>query len=323
MENQKHNEEIDLLDLFNRMGKSIQKGINWGINLIYQFFLLLIRKSLWILTFTCIGVSIGLLLFFNTNRFYTSNMVAKCNSTENNIVVDAINQLNDLCINNNFEMLARYLETSPRQAAQIKLIKAYYGIDINRDSIADYIDYLETYNAKDTSQRIVRNMVFVKVEVFNEDVFSDLRDGLQKYIWKNPYIAKNNEIRKEQTSIMISSIEKEIKNLDSLQQAYYQNKFTQKAGSGQMLFLNEKDIRLFYPDILSLVASKLRLEKTLNADPDPLTIIQDFTPLSKAVNPWTKYVKFWALSFALLGFVLSLVWQYKRTIITLIGKKQY
>ncbi|SDB82986.1 hypothetical protein [Williamwhitmania taraxaci] len=322
MENQKHNEEIDLLDLFNRMGKSIQKGINWGINLIYQFFLLLIRKSLWILTFTCIGVSIGLLLFFNTNRFYTSNMVAKCNSTENNIVVDAINQLNDLCINNNFEMLARYLETSPRQAAQIKLIKAYYGIDINRDSIADYIDYLETYNAKDTSQRIVRNMVFVKVEVFNEDVFSDLRDGLQKYIWKNPYIAKNNEVRKEQTAIMISSMDRELKNLDSLQKSY-RNNLMQKSGNGQMVLLNEKEIKLIYPDIIKLVSQKQKLEKSLIVDPDPLTIIQDFTPLSKAVNPWTKYVKSWGLSFALLGFILSLLWQYKRTIITLIGQKQY
>ena len=322
-QNQKQNEEIDLLELFQRMGNSIRKGINWVITQLYNLLILIIRKSIWIIGFTCIGIAIGLLFFNHTSRFYTSNMVAKCNSTDNNIVISAINQLNDLCQNDNNSILARYLEMAPEQASQIKSIKAYYGIDVNRDSIVDYIDYTNTYNPKDTSQKIIKNMVFTNVEVYNEEVFTELRDGLKKFIWKNPYIAKNNEVRKEQVALMICAVDREIKKLDSLQQTYYHSQLTQKAGNGQVVLLNEKETKVYYNDIIKLVTTKQKLEKSLSVDPDPITVTQDFTPLSKAENPWTKYVKAWGITFAILGFITALLWQYRKKIYNLIKEKQY
>ncbi len=324
MENQtpKQNEEIDLLELFQRMGRSVRKGINWVINLAYQFFLLILRKSIWIGVSMIVGIVVGISLFFATQRFYASEMVAKANVTENNFVVNAINQLNDLCIDGNYKTLAYYLETTELNASKIKSIRAGYGIDINFDGITDYVDYKNEVNLKDTNIRRLSRLFYVRVEVYNETGFATVTEGTKKYIWKNPYIIKNNEVRKIQIEAMISSYNQEIKKLDSLQKSYYFNQLTQKAGNGQMMFFNEKDVKLFHRDVIALVAEKQNLEKSLIVDPDPITIVQDFTPLSRMENPWTKYVKNWGIAFALLGFFVAVFWQYKSNIFTFIRENR-
>jgi uncharacterized protein YneF (UPF0154 family) len=315
-------EEIDLLELFQRIGKSIRKGINWIINLAYQFFLLILRKSIWIGVSMIIGISVGISLFFVTQRFYASEMVARANVTENNFVVNAINQLNDLCIDGNYSALAKYLETNELNASKIKSIKAGYGIDINADGITDYVDYENKVNPKDTNIRRLSKLFYVRVEVYDETGFATITEGTKKYIWKNPFIAENNTVRKQQAMDMINSYNLEIRKLDSLQKSYYFTQLTQRAGNGQMMFLNEKEVKLFHRDMIALVSEKQSIEKALLVDPDPITIVQDFTPLSRTENPWTKYVKKWGLAFALLGFIIAVFWQYKSSIYTFIKENK-
>jgi hypothetical protein len=117
---------------------------------------------------------------------------------------------------------------------------------------------------------------------------------------------------------LIEDYNQEIKKLDSLQKSYYYKQLTQAAQNTQMLFLNEKDVKLFHKDIIELVNRKMDLERELVVDPDPITVIQDFTSLSKEENPWSKYVKKTTPSFALFGFVLSIFWQHRRKIWTII-----
>lgn len=324
MENQtpKQNEEIDLLELFQRMGKFMRKGINWVINLAYQFFLLILRKSIWIGTFAVIGTIVGIILFFLTPRFFASEMVARANVTENNFIVNAINQLNELCADGNYSVLAKYLETNELNASKIKSFKAGYGIDINFDGITDYVDYENKVNLKDTNIRRLSKLFYVRVEVYDETGFATITTGTKKYIWKNPFIAENNIVRKQQAMDMINSYNLEIKKLDSLQKSYYFTQLTQRAGNGQMMFFNEKEVKLFHRDMIALVSEKHSIEKTLLVDPDPITIVQDFTPLSRTENPWTKYVKKWSLAFATLGFLVSVFWEYKAKIFRFIKENR-
>jgi len=314
------NEEIDLLELFNRMGKSIQKGIRWILDLLYKLIILILGKSIWIGSSAVIGIIIGVLFFFITPRFYSSQMVAISNSTNNDVVINSLNQLNELCLNSNHQALANYLNISLLQAEQIKSIKAFYGIDLNNDKVTDYIDYLNSFNSKDTSIHRLKDIFYLKIEVFNESVFSAIRDGIKHYIWSNPYIEENSQIRKEQITDMIAAYSKEIQKLDSLQKDYYFNQITQRAGNGQIIFLNEKDVKLFHKEMLELVAQKQLLQKDMTLNPDPITIIQDFTQLSQAENPWTKYVKFWGLWFAIFGFIAGICWQHKKAVFTFLRK---
>jgi len=314
------NDEIDLLELFNRMGKAFTKSIIWVLNLLLKLFLLILSKAFWIASFMIIGIGLGIAVFYATPRFYSSQMMATANSTNNGIVINAINQLNDLFTAANYTAAAQNLNIPIEQAKKIKSIQAFYGIDINHDNIPDYVDYDNLYNPKDTTTKRVPGLFYVMVKVFDKGVFAPVRNGIEKYIFSNPYIAENNNIRKEQTASMIVAYDKEIQKLDSLQKDYYFNQLTQKAGSGQIIFLNQKDVKLFHKEMLGLVEQKQDLQKTLTLNPDPITVIQDFTQLTRAVNPWTKYVKYWGIGFALLGFFAGVYWQHRKSVFAFLRK---
>jgi len=321
---QRPSEEIDLLELFNRMGKAISKFFMQIFELLKSFFMLLVRKSIWIFLFSLLGIFFGYLFYINTPRFYSSEMVARSNSMNNSVIVNSINLLNELFENKSFNALGNYLGTSSSQAEKIKSIDAFYGIDINRDRIADYIDYENLYNPKDTSQKRLSDIFYLKISVYDETIFPSVRDGIKRYISTNPYILQNNEVRKQQTKTLIEEFKNEIKKLDSLQKVqYFEIPKNQKAGNSQLVVLNEKEIKLFHNDIISLFNRKLSLEKDLALNPDPITVIQDFTQLSKADNPLIKFLKIWVIFFAVLGLIASLIWQYRNTIWHLIKSQQY
>jgi len=323
-ENSKPTEEIDLLELFNRMGLSIKRFFIWLYNLTVSFFLLLIRKSVWIFSFSIIGCFVGYFFYINTPRYYTSEMVARSNSMNNNVIINSINLLNDLFENRNYSALGNYLGISSSKAEKIKSIESYYGIDLNKDKITDFVDYDNTYNPKDTTKRRLTDVFYLKISVYDENIFTSVRDGIKKYISTNPYILQNNEIRKLQTQKLIEEYNKEISKLDSLEKVqYFEVPKMQKFGSNQLVILNEKETKLFYEDIIKLYNKKLSLERDLSINPEPITIIQDFTQLSKAENPLIKFLKIWVIVFAILGFISAFLWQYRNQIWNLIREKHY
>jgi hypothetical protein len=323
MENQtqKQTDEIDLIELFQRIGKWINGAFNKLLNLLYFFILLLIRKSIWIFSFAIIGIAIGLVMFSSTRRYYTAEMIMQSNSVANFYIINSINQLNELFKNRNSELLLKYLKLNVNEVANVKSIQAAYGMDLDFDGGAEYADYEDRYNPKDTTIVRLTNIFFIKVEVYDESVFESLKEGTKRYILNNPFILQSNEIRLSQTKSLIESYNIEINKLDSLQKSYYYNQLTQKAGNSQMLFLNEKEVKLFHNDLIELLEKKLALEKSLLLNPDPITVVQDFTPLSKQENPWTQYVKTFVLLFASIGLILSLLWQYRRRLLQIVLNK--
>jgi hypothetical protein len=311
----KPSEEIDLLELFSRMGNAIKNLFKWIALLFKSFFLLLVRKSFWILTFSIIGGFVGYFFYSNTPRFYSSEMVARSNSMNNSVIVNSINLLNDLFENKNYKALGSYLGISPEEAMKIKSIEAFYGIDINKDDIADYIDYREKYNPKDTAQKRISDIFYLKISVYDESIFPFIRDGIKKYISTNPYILQNNDVRKIQETSMIKELNDEIIKLDSLQKVqYFEIPKMQKAVNNQMVVLNEKEVKLLHNELIDLYNRKLSFEKDLAINPDPITVIQDFTQLSKAENPVMKFFKIWIIIFVILGLFSSLLWEHRSKI---------
>ncbi|MFN8259038.1 MAG: hypothetical protein U0W24_25335 [Bacteroidales bacterium] len=314
--------EIDLIELLQKIGDMIRNGLNKLGNLLMEFLVLLVKKSLWIIGFTILGACIGFFLFSLTKRYYTSEMMARSNAVDNSIVINAINQLNELCLNNNRIMLAQYLGTDIESATKVKSIKAFYAIDNNKDGFVDEADYENTYNPSDTTKKRSNYIFYLKVEVFDEKVFPIVNHGTKKYINQSPYVSLNDSIRKVQALNMINYYNNEIQKLDSLQKTYYYRQMPAESKNNQMIILNEKEIKLVHSDIINLNRAKLDLERSLQIDIDPITVLQDFTVLSREENPWTKYVKMFGILFAVLGFVLSLIWEHRRRICEIIRQNQ-
>lgn len=323
IQNQKPTDEIDLIELFNRIGRGLKSMFYWIINLIKLFLILLIRKSLWIISFSIIGGVIGYTLYNSTPRIYTSEMVARSNSMNNSVIVNSINLLNNLI--GNPEALSGYLNINHEQAKSIKSIESFYGIDINKDNITDYIDYNNIYNPKDTTQKRLPDIFYLRIRVFDETIFPSVRDGIKAYISNNAYIIKNNLIRKQQANKLIEAYNKEIQKIDSSQKVqYFEVARMQKTSNSQTLVLNEKENKQQYlNEILLLFTKKQEIEKDMILNPDPITVIQDFTQLSKAVNPLVEFYKLWVSLFAAIGFFISIGWQYREKIWKLIKNRHY
>ncbi len=318
------NDEVDLLELFNRMGRSIRNGFNWVLSQLLNLFKLILRKSIWIIAFGIIGLIIAYLYYLNSRRYYSSEMIAISNAVNNSYVVGSINMLNDAFKQKNHATAASFLDMDINKIQQIKSVEAFYTLDLNKDNIPDITDYLRKWNPKDTSIRRLSNYFVVRIDVFDENVFAGARDGLKKYIYKNKFIIDNNNERIRQNQILIQNIGSEIRKLDSLQTVeYFQLPQMQRAASNQMVVLNEKDRKLYHEQKLNLEKEKLRLEKEININSEPITIVQDFTPLSKAENPYSKYAVIMGLIFAMLGFATSIIWQYRTFIWDAIKNRHY
>jgi len=324
MTTEQRNDEIDLIELFQKMGNGIKNMFNKLICLINSFFIFLIRKSLWIITFILFGFIISYILFTVTKRYYTSEMTARSNSMNNVLIINSINLLNDLFISSNYAALGNNLQLTEEQARKIKSIKAFYGIDVNKDGLADFVDYKEIYNPKDTNQTRIGSEFYLQISVFDESVFPILKNSIKSYINNNPYVIENNDVRIRQAKDQIRVYKAEIAKLDTLQNIqYFEIPKSQKAGNNQMIVLNEKELRLYHQEKIGLNNLILALERDLTINPDPITIIQDFTQLSKTQNPITKFIKIWVPIFFVLGLICSLLWQYRKEIWKLIREKQY
>jgi len=317
-----NSDEIDLIELFNRMGNSIKK---FFVNIFKYFFeaiffvvKFLYKNAVQIGIFTIIGFIAGGLFYFLSDKQYSSDMVASSNSLRNDEMISYINNLDELCKSKNYLELGNYLKIDQTTASKIKSIRAYWGFDRNRDGLADYIDYSGNYDisARDTIQKRLWDRFYVKAVVTDEYIFTKLKTGVYNYIINNPYVLEMNETRLKQQTDMIGYINAEIKKLDSLEKFEYfnQNRIIPQVGANQTILFTEKDRKLYHKDIFDLYSQRNELETKITVKKDPITVIQDFTPLSKVENTLISYIIKYGIAGFLLGIIAMFFWLYGKKI---------
>lgn len=284
-------QEIDLVELFQKIGTTF---INWGKGILRAIFFLIsfgFKNWSYIGGFAILGGLIGFGYGSISKPFYASEMIAQPNGITSMDMVSYINDLTPLCETKNYVAIKNALELRDTTIEKIKSIQAYHYVDVNLDGYGDYIDYKGEYNAKDTTTQIIRNRFVVGVEMYDNYSFNDVKRGIYKYIHKNEYLTRLNDIRKQELSDLIANTGYEIQKLDSLQNFEYfeESKITAtRQQQSQLTFLTEKDKPLYYQNKLSLLNNKQKYEKELAMATDPITVIKDFTALSKEENPRGK-----------------------------------
>ena len=323
----KPNDEIDIFEFCSRMWKAFVSFLMSIKNLFIFFIIFLIRKSLWIASFGVSGLLMGVLLYGISRPFYTSALEGNTGGiyddvekkytggVDNSVVINHLNKL-DQAISKPL-LLANYLSLNVEQAKAIRSIKAYYGIDVDKDLQPDYVDEMETYNPKDTTQIRVPSFIHIRVSVYDESVLPTLRKGLFQFVNSNPYIQELYKVDRRQKEEMITEIEKEIKKIDDFQQARIRKESSIDQGA-VVLLGNEPEPRLFYQDILRLHKQKQVLEKHLELSNEIIVVVQDFTPLENEERPVLKYVIVCGSLMAVMGIICSLLWQYRKRIWKLI-----
>jgi hypothetical protein len=302
-------DEIDLLDLFRRMGRTFSR---WG-NLIGRglliSFVFLIKKWLPLGISILLGIGASVLLRSTSSSSYSSDLVLRNNVTTTADMISYLNQLHNFSIGMNRQNLLDAISLTAKQAKDVIDINAYWIIDKGPDGNPDYVDYKNNHNVYDTINIRMQDRLDVRVRVRSIQELSVIQAGILKFIDKDSLFQQRNRIRLRQNVALLSRLNYDIMQLDSLQKIKYfeetKNRYPDKGG--QMIFLQEQKTQLVYTDIYTLYEKKQALELEKDLYKGIVTVLSDFPLPSRRDNGGFFYARIVIPAFFLITLLVLII----------------
>jgi hypothetical protein len=298
------NDEIDLLDLFRRMGRALSRLLTALGKAFLVTVIFLLRRWLPLTLSILAGLVISILMWQTTESFYTADLILKVNIQPTDEVIAHVNRLQTYCLEAKKDRLAEAIGLTPAQTDNIKEIKAYWIIDNGHNNIPDYTDYDDEHDVYDTVNVRMDDRLDVRVRILQPQELSNVRDGILNFINSDPLFKQRNELRLRQNTELLARIETDINQLDSLQRfKYFEESRNLLPRTGQMVFLQEQKTQLLHEDIYKLYTRKQSLEMECNLYKDIVTVLSEFNVPVERDNSGLYYSK----TFIPLFFLITLL----------------
>lgn len=310
------NDEIDLLDLFRRIGRGISRFfINLWKALVYTIIFLL-KNWLPLLSSVIAGIALSYLLKYTLGPTFRSEIILRTNVATSNEMAEYINRLYYWSREKNLNALSAALATGAEDASKIKEIRAFYLIDQNNDGIPDFTDFNGIYNPQDTTLKLVTDRIAVQVKTSDNNLFPVVKNGLLAYINSDSLLQRRNRVRLQQYKELFGRIDYDISQLDSLQKVKYfeETRNRMPASGGQIVFLQEQKTQLLYDDIYNLYSRKQNLENQQIIYNDIVTVIKDFTVPEKPVTRMLYYGIYIIPGFFIITIILLLLKRFSNSV---------
>ncbi len=277
--NSQKSEEIDLLDLFKRMGRSISMFFNAVGRGFLASIVFLLKNWLPLGLSLLAGAGTSLLLKTVFPPIYKGEIVLKTNAVSTAEMISYVNRLHVYCSEENTDMLASSLFVGNETARQITDIRAFWIIDRNRDGVPDFVDYGNSHSVYDTINIRMDDRLDIRIKARTPGDLNLVRSGILKYIDGDSLFRQRNNIRIRQNQELLTRLTYDIKQLDSLQKVKYfeETRNNIPKTGGQIVFLQEQKTQLVYTDIYNLYARKQSIELQQLLYKDIVTVISDIT----------------------------------------------
>ncbi|HNW57104.1 MAG TPA: hypothetical protein PKM69_04985 [Bacteroidales bacterium] len=294
------NDEIDLLDLFRRMGNAMRR---WSRALGRAFLIVtvfLLKRWLPLGLSVILGVGTSYLLKVTTPSSYTSDLVLRNNTisnADNNVsnadMISYINRLHTYCKENNKIALGNSISVSPTQVNNINDISAYWIIDKGNDGIPDLVDFNDNHNVYDTVNVRMQDRLDIRVKIKSPQELTNVQNGIISFINSDSLFQQRNRIKTRQNLELLARLDYDILQLDSLQKVKYfeETRNMRPQNGGQMIFLQEQKTQLVYSDIYALYSRKQALESEQSLYKGIVTVLSEFSIPSKRDNGGFYYTK--------------------------------
>ncbi|MBG0859125.1 MAG: hypothetical protein IQL11_06440 [Bacteroidales bacterium] len=283
--------EIDLLDLFRRMGRAIgrmSRAIGKAVLISIVF---LFRRWLPLTLSIFMGIGAAYILKLTSASFYTSDLILRTNSGHASDMIAYINRLHRYCEEKNFTALADAVSLNDKQVRNITDIRAFWIIDRGNDGIPDEVDFNENTSVYDTVNVRMRDRFDIRVQLKQPQELVQVKNGLIKYIYSDSLFQQLNRIRLRHNMELLARFENDILLLDSLQKVkYFEETRSRMPQTGdQMIFLQEQKTQLVYTDIYALYARKQAVETEQEIYKDIVTVLSEFSIPTQRVNGGRYY----------------------------------
>jgi hypothetical protein len=163
------------------------------------------------------------------------------NSGTTSEIISKINKLHAFCSENNQVALSIALTMKPESVKNISDISAYWIIDMSRDGIPDYVDYKGNHGAYDTINIRMQDRFDIRVKINSPQDLNLVRDGIIKFIESDSLYQQRNRLRLRQNLDLLTHLNYDILQLDSLQKVKYfeETRNMKPSGGGQIVFMQE------------------------------------------------------------------------------------
>jgi len=291
--NEIRDDEVDLLDLFRRIGKTLSKWFRATGKGLLVSIIFLMRNFITLLLSLILGVFISYVIKWSTKPEYVTEITLRSNTVPNAEMISHINRLKLLLKEKNYAGVASSLSITQEEADRLNDIQAFWVIDRNFDSIPDFTDYRNSHNVYDSINVRMKDRFVIRVEFSDPQDIPQMKDWLISYVNNNPVFRQQNDFRLKMTDELLVRLNYDIKQLDSLQKVKYfeETRYMQPEKGGQMIFLQEHATQLVYGDIYALYKRKQELDEEKNLHSEILTVISDFYQPVKRNNGGAYYGK--------------------------------
>ena len=327
-------DEIDLLDLFRRIGRTLSR---WG-NALGRAFLItvvfLLRR--WLPLGLSIAAGIGASYFLkNTSAsFYTSDLVLRNNLViadklkirdnyaATSELISKINKLHIFCSEANLTGLSDAISMNPESVKNISDISSYWIIDQSKDGIPDYVDYKGNHNVYDTTNIRMQDRLNVRVRINAPQDLKLVRDGIVKFLENDSLNQQKNRLRLKQNQELLARYDYDIRQLDSLQKVKYfeETRNMKPSNNGQIVFIQEQKTQLLTTDIYDLYEKKQLLETGNNLYKGIVTVISDFSSPTRRDNGLMYYGKKMIPNFFFITLLILIIVANRRKLLEIFKK---
>lgn len=286
-------DEIDLMEVFRRMGASIGRSFRKLGRASMITLVFLIRNWIPLLSSLIAGLILSFLLRTTSAGFYTSDMTLKANGASASEMITYINRLHNFCTDNNKEALGAALSLDKGQADEVLDIQAFWIIDQNNDHIPDFVDFRNSHSVYDTINVRMNDRFEIRIKINSTMDLGKIRDGIISFLNSDSLFREKNSLRLIQNRELSERISADISLLDSLQKIKYfeETKARQPQNGGQMIFLQEQKTQLIYSDIQDLYVKKQTLESERVLYNDLVTVLSDLSLPARRENNTVYYGK--------------------------------
>jgi len=336
--NQKQNEEVDLVVFFNLIGKAIKVFLKFFLDLFKLVAKVLLdiiahfyKRKFWYIGAVVIGGLVGLGIDTNTEQIYGANLFIETNFNTQRQVYENIKELHQLSlVDRDYEAIAQRLDISLEEAKSIKGFYIEPDIDLNT-SLTQYVDYYKeldsTTKADFTYEKYMDGLNYysfkqhkIGVAATNKYVFRKLKGGLINELNNNTYIQDLKVINQSNLQTNQRYLESQLNKMDSLYNTGLKLRLIEAekdipAYSGTVLNMGgtqQQSNQIDESRILSLKEKvqekqlELQIEqvKTKNL----VNVLANFTETGYDISKWTdKYVytlPLFLISLTLLSFAV-------------------
>ncbi len=231
--------------------------------LLLKLFKIIDKNKLTLIIFTALGMAGGITRYYLKVPVYESSMMLRSDILTEAYSETLTDNLKRLIEERNDTLLSEKLSITAEQA--------FHLVDIKVESVEE----------ANTPVGAVKNIIFlISVEITDNGILENLQAGIVNFLENNEFVKKRIDLRRKRFEALVSQVNKEIKEIDSLKKRMNKGMIYNQQG-GNLVVLDPSNV---YEKALNLFKEELTYQENLELI-DSIQLIEGFTAFNNPIAP--------------------------------------